>query len=46
MRIAEGEWLACKCGFDPTLPDYDADEIKAAIPKAARKVLEINEEQQ
>jgi hypothetical protein len=46
MRMAEGEWLARECGFDPTLPDYDAGEIKAAIPKAARKVLEINEEQQ
>jgi len=41
MRMADGEWLARECGFDPALPDYDADEIKAAIPKAARKVLAI-----
>jgi hypothetical protein len=40
MGLADGEWLARKCGFDPTLSDYDADEIEAAIPKVALKVLE------
>jgi hypothetical protein len=39
MRMADGEWLARECGFDPTLPDYDANEVKAAIPKAGRNVL-------
>jgi hypothetical protein len=39
VGMAEGEWLARECGFDPAMPDYDADEIKAAIPKVARKVL-------
>jgi len=39
MFMSDGEWLARQCGFDPCLPDYDADAIKAAIPDAARRAL-------
>ena len=46
MFMSDGEWLACICGFDPQLPDYSADEIKAAFPVAikalARAALEAS----
>ena len=43
LFMSDGEWLARECGFDPTLYDYDAASVKAAIPlAAARAALEGN----
>lgn len=39
MFMSDGEWLARECGFDPKLPDYPDDDIRAAIPAAARHAL-------
>ena len=40
MFMSDGEWLAQECGFDPKQADYDDEQIKAAIPLAARKAME------
>jgi len=37
--MSQGEWLAEECGFDPSLGWYDANEVKEAIPQAARAAL-------
>lgn len=39
MFMSDGEWLARCCGFDPKLADYDDQEIRAAIPKAAEAMI-------
>ena len=40
MFMSDGEWLAGECGFDCRLADYDDTAIQAAIPAAAKRVLE------
>ena len=40
MFMSDGEWLAGECGFDCRLADYDDAAIQAAIPAAAKRVLE------
>ena len=40
MFMSDGEWLAGECGFDCRLADYDDIAIQAAIPAAAKRVLE------
>lgn len=37
--MSDGEWLARECGFDPSEREYDAEAVKAAIPKSARAAL-------
>ena len=36
--MTDGEWLAEKCGFDPSDGWYDAQAIRDAIPQAARNM--------
>ena len=37
--MSDGEWLAGECGYDPRKGYYEAAEIKARIPVAAKKAL-------
>lgn len=37
--MSDGEWLVSQCGLDPKQGWYDVEEIKAAIPVAARIFL-------
>ena len=43
LFMSDGEWLVRQCDLDPTLGDYDAEQIKAAIPIAARAALQPQE---
>ncbi len=40
MCMSDGQWLVGECGFPPSQRTYAAAAIKAAIPKAAARVLE------
>jgi hypothetical protein len=39
LYMSDGEWLVRQCGFDPKQGYYKAEEIRNAIPIAARAAL-------
>jgi hypothetical protein len=43
MFMSDGEWLAREVGLDPRTGHYDAEYIKAAIPRAARAAVRNGE---
>ena len=39
MCMSDGEWLEHECGLDDSQRDHPADEVKAAIPLAAKRFV-------
>ena len=44
LFMSDGEWLVRECGFDPKQGYYPAEEIRKAIPIAARAALGASHE--